>query len=725
MHTCLRHVAIGAATLTAFTFVRGGHAAEVLHVNGAAPPGGDGSSWASAFDDLHDALAAASAGDSVWVTGGVYTPAAPGGSRFAAFTIPGGVSVYGGFAGDESSPDERPAGFPSILDGDLDGDDGAGFANYGDNVHHVVIAGGDPNEAVLDGFTVRGGNADGASGSPPSRGGGVYVAAGSITIRGCTLTHNFASGGGGGVSVINGALALEQCLFLENLVPSSHGGGARVEDGTDVTIAGTRFQGNESDIGAGIAVLGADSLTVTDSQFLGNYSEASGGGIFAVEITDTVIAGAEFRDNDGGFTGGAMIHGGTTASISDSIFASNTASNIAGGIGTSAALTMVNCVFSRNDSFAQGGAALLAGPSSQVTNCTFANNDGGAILTDGSSGAITFRNSIIWGNTGDPFRGPVTPDVAFCDVEGGWPGSNNIDADPLFVQPGTDNVRLSVGSPVLDQGDNGSVPAGVDTDLDGNDRIQNGTVDLGAYEGVFEPLPPAAMVTDIDIDETVLVILGDGAFDMLSNEMLVVGNESGSNDETMIAIDHTIDLHPEAGGFTAMGSTLDMETTFDTGEFHACIVRPFTAADLAGADPMSVNVTRYAPETGHWAYAVYANTQPSPGHGGVFGDRIAVIGPGFAGLTTDVGDYGVYWDPTIGKGFAWANVDGTCESSFGLSLCAADVQQPPDGIVNMADLFAVIAAWGSGSGPADVNVDGVVNAADLIALIGAWGMCDG
>ncbi|MCP3905268.1 MAG: right-handed parallel beta-helix repeat-containing protein [Planctomycetes bacterium] len=419
MRSCLRIVTVGAATLAAFTFIRGGHASDVHFVDADAPPGGDGSSWAQAFDDLHDGLAAAAADDSVWVAVGTYVPAPPGGSRAAAFTIPGGVSVYGGFFGDESSPEERELGaFPSVLSGDLNGDDGPGFAENGDNAFHVVIAGGDPAPALLDGFTVRGGNASGAL----SWGAGLYVDVGSITLRGCTFTHNFATGGGGGVYASNGALTLDGCVFLENLVPTTHGGGARVVDAASVIVVGTRFQGNESDIGAGISVIGADSLTITDSQFLGNYSEASGGGVFAFEVDATEISGCEFRDNDGGFTGGAMIHGGTTISISNTVFASNTASSIAGAFGTSAALTMVNCVFSRNDSFAQGGAAVLAGPSADLANCTFANNDGGAILTELNTGSVVVRNTIIWGNTGEPFRGPETPDVAYCDVEGGWRG---------------------------------------------------------------------------------------------------------------------------------------------------------------------------------------------------------------------------------------------------------------------------------------------------------------
>ena len=66
----------------------------------------------------------------------------------------------------------------------------------------------------------------------------------------------------------------------------------------------------------------------------------------------------------------------------------------------------------------------------------------------------TLTNCVLWGNSpfqiaGDPndSGGPAT--VSYSDIQGGWtgPGGNNIDADPLFVQPGLDNVRLSLGSP--------------------------------------------------------------------------------------------------------------------------------------------------------------------------------------------------------------------------------------------------------------------------------------
>ncbi len=70
-------------------------------------------------------------------------------------------------------------------------------------------------------------------------------------------------------------------------------------------------------------------------------------------------------------------------------------------------------------------------------------------------------------------------------------GGNNIAADPLFIDAnGTDNItgtlddnlRLQTGSPLIDVGNNTAVPCSVTTDLDGNLRIFNSVVDMGAYE---------------------------------------------------------------------------------------------------------------------------------------------------------------------------------------------------------------------------------------------------
>lgn len=120
-------------------------------------------------------------------------------------------------------------------------------------------------------------------------------------------------------------------------------------------------------------------------------------------------------------------------------------------------------------------------------------------------------NCILWNNIPDEIAGPGMPTVTYSDVQGGWPGEGNIDADPLFVDadgpddiPGTEDdlLRLSSRSPAIDAADNTAVPEGVVTDLDGNPRFvddpdtpdtgnpdgTNHIVDMGAYE--FGPPDP-------------------------------------------------------------------------------------------------------------------------------------------------------------------------------------------------------------------------------------------
>jgi hypothetical protein len=80
--------------------------------------------------------------------------------------------------------------------------------------------------------------------------------------------------------------------------------------------------------------------------------------------------------------------------------------------------------------------------------------------------------------------------VSYCNVQGGYLGTGNIDADPLFVDPDNGDLRLSPNSPCIDAGDNTDVPKGVLRDLDGNPRFVadacagagGATVDMGAYE---------------------------------------------------------------------------------------------------------------------------------------------------------------------------------------------------------------------------------------------------
>ena len=142
-----------------------------------------------------------------------------------------------------------------------------------------------------------------------------------------------------------------------------------------------------------------------------------------------------------------------------------------------------------------------------VANCTFFQNrasfngGGGGIFSHDStspSTSLTVSNSILWGNSPNQIAGNSA--VTFSDVQGGFPGIGNIDADPLFVDPdgaddivGTqdDNLRLLPGSPCIDAGDNTAVPADT-TDLDGDNNTTEPTpLDLdGKPRFVDDPATP-------------------------------------------------------------------------------------------------------------------------------------------------------------------------------------------------------------------------------------------
>ena len=133
-------------------------------VDADAPgPVEDGRTWATAYRTLTAALAQVSSIDTFWVAEGTYTPGAAAGDTFVLGTD---TVLYGGFAGTETSVNQRNwTAHETVLSGDLGG---GVFAQH-------VLTKATGASAVLDGFTVR----DGRGGA--ADGGGVYHAAGSLT----------------------------------------------------------------------------------------------------------------------------------------------------------------------------------------------------------------------------------------------------------------------------------------------------------------------------------------------------------------------------------------------------------------------------------------------------------------------------------------------------------------------------------------------------------------
>ncbi len=190
-------------------------------VNDDATGANNGQKWEDAFTNLQDALATARDGDQIWVAEGTYLPDLPGGDPASTFLVDKNLQLYGGFAGTEATLAERsdPVDHPTILSGDLNGDDVEGDfeANRGDNAMTVVeIAPGISNATVVDGFTIRNGHADGAW--PQGKGAGI-LSTGAPVIRNCLFTQNYAEEQGGAIlqnTASTQSIIIEACIFDKN-----------------------------------------------------------------------------------------------------------------------------------------------------------------------------------------------------------------------------------------------------------------------------------------------------------------------------------------------------------------------------------------------------------------------------------------------------------------------------------------------------------------------------
>jgi len=149
--------------------------------------------------------------------------------------------------------------------------------------------------------------------------------------------------------------------------------------------------------------------------------------------------------------------------------------------------TLINCIFSANSAHYDGGGVYNRESQARLTNCTLSRNtagQGSGIYNEDSNPILT--NCIVWGNSGQEIMNErSTAYISFSDVYGDWPGNGNIYADPLFIDPDNHDYHLSEDSPCIDAGPNtpqGGLP---ETDIDGEQRVMLGRVDMGADE--FNP----------------------------------------------------------------------------------------------------------------------------------------------------------------------------------------------------------------------------------------------
>ncbi len=227
-----------------------------------------------------------------------------------------------------------------------------------------------------------------------------------------------------------------------------------------------------------------------------NGNASPGGAFFIHHASEVVVSRCVVRDNFSGSGGGAVwCDTNASPTFENCAFLGNSTAGPGGALAFStgqSAPRVIGCLVAGNAAEDEGGGIFFGGfgDSPVLTNCTIVDNQSAALaggIFVGSSSDASITNSIVWGNSGAAIVGSGTFTVEFSDIQGGWPGLGNLDADPLFRSPGH---RLSAGSPCIDAGDNAALPETLLLDLAGRPRRLDGdsdgfaTVDLGAFEFV-------------------------------------------------------------------------------------------------------------------------------------------------------------------------------------------------------------------------------------------------
>ena len=280
-----RPLALLAPFILLYTANAGG---QVLYVDGdATGPGKDGSAWCSAYLHLQDALAEAEGSDGsiteIRVAQGIHRPdqgtGQTAGDRSASFQLVNGTALRGGYAGcGEPDPDARDLFlYETTLSGDLAQNDGPDFVNYDENAYTIVTGSGTDATAVLEGFTIRSGHANGQNGAAYS-GAGMYNNAGSPTITRCTFVGNVAVRYGGAIhNIFDASPTITNCRFIANV--SFFWGGAMHVNRSSPKLINCMFSGNSAYEGGAVSAFRADP-ELTNCTIAGNLAY-NGGGIYA------------------------------------------------------------------------------------------------------------------------------------------------------------------------------------------------------------------------------------------------------------------------------------------------------------------------------------------------------------------------------------------------------------------------------------------------------------
>ena len=401
------------------------------------------------------------------------------------------ITMLGGYSSDCANRLLDPAN--TILDGN----------NLGRVLFLNNSSGGD---IYVEGFKIR-------KGVTIDKGGGIYAAsqswdtAGDIAIAENIVLDNTATIGSGIYAFtsneyvdearFSSRITEKNLTFLKEDRLNSDEIWLETNSTGDITISNNKIKNNQGD----------GLHAVTNGELIGGF----------ITIQNNLVVRNSGRGIVANSFAGDM-------KIDSNFISKNTSLTSGGGIfarsyyylGTGGNITLVNNIITENSSVDGGGIYAtttgdqVAGYLDIINNTITENscsNSGGGIYLDGRlDSVLNAYNNIVWGNTA-----PTGGDISLVFDSFGWTESNgynnnysiisgnwdhsgqNINIDPQFEDPGTENYHLQTTSPCVDKGKN-EAPRLPDKDYDGEPRIFDGnqdntsTVDIGADEFIGVPL---------------------------------------------------------------------------------------------------------------------------------------------------------------------------------------------------------------------------------------------
>jgi uncharacterized delta-60 repeat protein/CSLREA domain-containing protein len=306
-----------------------------------------------------------------------------------------------------------------------------------------------------------------------------------------TFSNNSADVGGGMANWQSNS-SLEAVTFVGN---SAQQGGGIFNDSNGLTLTNVTFNSNAAGAGGGMYDSGGAFLTRV---IFAHNSAQQGGGIAFFNgqpsLTDVVF------DGNTADRGGGIDYSAGSLSMMNVALKNNSATYGGGMYNWSGKVDLVNVTFSANSADQGGGIYNSFNSNANLKNVTLSGNQattaGGGIYDYDCSYCVkpTITNSIIYGNVGgDLYDGSGRAVISNSIVQGGYPGSGNLNVDPKLAALGnhggfTETMALLPGSPAINAGSDINCPP---VDQRGVRRPQGPHCDMGAYE--FVPAAPVAL----------------------------------------------------------------------------------------------------------------------------------------------------------------------------------------------------------------------------------------